>query len=447
MASDDDKQPLSDVPWSIPQNPSPFPVAGEGFYKDKSELVARIMSVFRAILPSNYVSSTNGPWYTLQFQAIAEELATLQIEVTEEYKDVVWDFTRPEFLWQILGTMVFPDTSPTGEGVPILDGDVAYRTFLTKMAAFLLQGATRSSMASGLEALDPGVTAHVLEKFLSSPPRDPTGAWTIENQFEVEIFIENNDAFPVDPFIFQENAKLVLEALKPAHVFYSFSYLFTDAFGVIATDEGGLSLDLESYYYDDMRKWCLGAKEVSGVGEVLENRFYFRDVSKSFASIQVGADFHISSGDNEGHYRVVSISGFLGGADSTARWYSTSPSGLTGKVTVLSDTDIFDAHQDWGACVDGEVLTINAGSNAGSYRLETVLGPEGGPVGELRPRWPGPDILPSGTVARISKSTLKVDRRIPVVSTTQAYTVTADRLGVRVPQPVSGEDASEQFYL
>lgn len=447
MASDDEKQPISEVPWSIPQNPSPFPVAGEGFYKDKSELTARIMAVFKTILPSNYVSSTNGPWYTLQFQAIAEELATLQIEVTEEYKDVVWDFTRPEFLWQILGAMVFPDISPTGEGIPVLDGDVAYRTFLTKMAALLLQGATKSSMASGLEALDPDVTAHVLEKFLSSPPRDPTGGWTIENQFEVEILLENSNGFPVDPFVFQENAKLVLEALKPAHVFYSFSYLFTDAFGVLATDEDGLSLDLETYYYDDMRKWCLGAKQVSGVGAVLENRFYFQDVSKSFASVQVGADFHISSGDNQGHYRVTSIVGFLSSDDSTPRWYSTSPSGLAGKVTVTTDTDIFDTHQDWGLCVDGEVLRIHSGPNSGVYRLETVLGPDGGPVGQLRPQWPGPDIPPHGTAARISKNILKVDRRIPVVSLTQAYTVTADRLGVRVPQPVSGEDASEQFYL
>lgn len=451
MASDDEKQPQSEVPWSLPQNPSPYPVEGQSFLIDRRTLVTHIMAVFRTILPSNYVASTNGPWYTLQFQAMAEQLATIQIEMTEEYKDVVWDFTRPEFLWQILGEMVFPETGATGEGVPDIDGDVAYRHFLTKMAAFLLQGATKSSMTGGLESLDDNITALVVEKYLSSPPRDPTGGWTIENQFEVEIFIENSNDFPEDPFRFQQNAKLVLEALKPAHVFYSFSYLFTDTFGVIATDDGGLSLDLETYYYDDMRKWCLGAKHIAGVGEVLPNRFYFRDTSVSFASVQVGADFRIADGDNKGHYRVVGVEG-IANPDPTPHWYSTTPTGLTGKLVAVTDVVVFDGSQDWGQCVDGEVLTINGGPNAGNYRLETVLGATGGPIGEPRIVYVAgvpTEIAPSGRHARISKSTLKVDRRFPTVSgeAGQAYTVLVDRLGVQVPRPITSEDASEQFYL
>jgi hypothetical protein len=52
----------------------------------------------------------------------------------------------------------------------------------------------------------------------------------------------------------------------------------------------------------------------------------------------------------------------------------------------------------------------------------------------------------SGTSVRVSPSTLKVDRRFVATGATP-YAVEVDRLGVRSPQTVTGEDASVQFYL
>jgi len=109
-----------------------------------------------------------------------------------------------------------------------------------------------------------------------------------------------------------------------------------------------------------------------------------------------------------------------------------------GTLTALDEETVEDATQDWGAFPVDTQITITEGPNAGTYRLDTVLGPTGGPIGTVGV---------SGTQVRVSRSTLVLARRMPSAATGQAYTVTVDRLGVQVPRPVSGEDVSLQFVL
>ena len=156
MAHDDDAPKTGDdqAPFALAQNPAPNPPSGQAYLTDKQALTQQIMATFRAVLPSNYVAQVNGPWYSLQFQAMAEQLAEIQISTTEIYKDSGFDFTRTDFLWQVLGSLVFPEASDQS-GIPQIDGDLAYREFLHKMVLLLLEGATKASMEGGLEALDP----------------------------------------------------------------------------------------------------------------------------------------------------------------------------------------------------------------------------------------------------------------------------------------------------
>ena len=437
MAYDDDPNKVSDVPFSLTQNPASVPASGQEFLSDRQDLVAAIMDAFRKVLPSNYVSTTTGPWYSIQFQTMAEQLADIQIEMAEVYKDTDWDFTRSDFLWQLLGTFVFPGATDQS-GIPQIDGDVVYRTFLKKMVLYLLDGATKSSMEGGLECLDSTVTATVLERYLESPPRDKNGAYTIIDQFLVDVFIEAAGSnFPTDPFILEKNSELVLGALKPAHVFYSYSNLFRDAFGVLATDTGGLSLDLSSYYYGDLRKWCLGAQRITGDGDTLSNRTLFSDPDVSFESIQAGAKLTITSGANKGVYVVESTQAFPSGADSTPRAYTTS-TGAAGTLTVLSSETVEDSSQDWGTFAMDTTLTLSSGPNAGTYRLDTVLGSSGGLVGAAGV---------SGSQVRVSKSTIKVKKFMVSSIIGQPYEVVVDRLGVQVPRTVLNEDVSLQFVL
>ena len=440
MAHDDDapKTGENQAPFALAQNPAPNPPSGQAYMSDQQALTQRIMATFRAVLPSNYVAQVNGPWYSLQFQAMAEQLAAIQISTTEIYKDSGFDFTRTDFLWQVLGSLVFPGATDRS-GVPQIDGDTAYREFLHKMVMLLLQGATKASMEGGLEALDPDVVATITERYLETPPRDPVGAWTIEDQFLVDIFIEGStgNTFPADPFVLQQNAALVLAALKPAHVFYGYSYLFRDAFDKVADDTGGMSLDLDSYYYADLRKWCMGAQRIAGTGDTLSTRTLFTDPKVSFQSIRAGAVLEIDGGTNAGQHRVVGTRALLYGADATVVAYTTS-TGLSGNLTAPTNDTVVDATQDWGAMPVDTTITLATGYNAGTYRLDTVLGGTGGPIGTVGI---------SGTEVRLSPSTLQLARRMDVVATGQAYTVGVDRLGVQTPRPVSGEDVTLQFLL
>jgi len=421
------------VPFTAGQNPAPSPVTGQAYQTNKQALVNLLMQSFRAVLPSNYVSQVNGPWYTLQFQAMLEQLVDAQLTANEVLKDSSWDFTRPEFLWQALGTLVFP----TGDA-PRLEGDLRYREFLRGMVRLLLQGATTKSMKEGVELLAPDLVVQVVENYLATPPRDPVGGKTLLDQFGVEVFVSTTGGgFPSDPFTLEQNARKVLAALKPAHVLYTYSYLFTDAFDPVADDEDGLSLAMESYYYDDARKYCEGAKEVTGTGTVLASRTLLTDPSLSFYSVRPGAVLRVPSGVSAGVYTVTALVALLGGADTTPRAYTTSPTGLTGTLTASGADTLTDPLQNWGLAVEGEQVTITGGANAGTYRLDTVLGSTGGPVGSSGV---------SGTSVRVSPSTVRVNRRFVAAGSTP-YEVDVDRLGARTPQTVTGEDASVQFYL
>jgi hypothetical protein len=420
------------IPYTLAQNPAPNPAnQGQEYQSDKSALVQRIMAAFRSVLPSNYVAATNGPWYSLQFQAMAEQLAEIQINASELSTDCDWDFTRSDFLWDLLGGLVFPNTS---NGIPNINGDVDYRTFLRKMVELLLQGATKSSIQGGIEALNPNVTAYVLERYLQTPPRDPNGAYTIADQFALDILIDAGNQFPDNPATLQANIDLVLRALKPAHVICSYSTLFRDDFPT--PEDSAFSWDIEPYYYDDDRKYCLGAKEISSDnGSFLARRDYFSDPSVSFSSIPSGAILMVGTSQ----YRVRHTRSLLTGADAIARAYTTSPSGLSGMVTALNATDLYDAAQDWGNAVEGETITILTGPNSGAvYRLETVLGSDGGPLGESGL---------SGNRVRLAPTILVLNQRAPAAASGLTYKVTVDRLGQQPVREVLAEDVTIQFWL
>lgn len=459
------------LPALLPQNPAPVGGEGQERINKKREQVDRVMEVFLQLLPSNYVSQVMGPFYTIQMQAAAEQIAEFQITAQEAFGDRMYDYTRGEFLFQLLGTLVFPD-APT-DGYPDLKGDITYRDFLREMVKLLLAGATKETQEGGLALLSDADFV-VIEKVIEARSAKkrvwneatstwdlvPGSAWGLDDQFEFEINVSYLDPetgtqrFPENPFVLSENVRIVLRALKPAHSLYEYRHLFTEAFGSLFSDAS--SWELSNYHYADFRRFCCGAKWVVGdEGETLTDRRLFSDVSREFDQISAGAELVILTGTNSihsggtegtsssmdrrqvGRYRVEEVRYFPVGDDATPREYTTTPSGLAGTATV-SGTDIEDASQDWSLAVEGEVLTFASGPNAGSYRLKTLLGNDGGPVGKAT----GP-----ATRVRVAPCLLRLDRRMRYVETGQSYTVAVDRLGVQVPREVEKEDATLFFLL
>lgn len=458
------------LPLSLAQNPSSTLEEGQEFQKAVRAEVENILSEFFQRVPDTYVSQVIGPYYTQQFEAAAEVLAQIQIVSQEVFEDSDYNFTRPEYLFQILGNYIFPDGDR--DGVPSIDGDKSYRSFLQALVLLILRGATPDVIKEGIELLtDAQVTVN--EKY-----KEDLGKQTAEaflKQFGFEIFVSKisteydtpgiADNFPENPFLTKANVDLVLKALKPAHTYYEYSHLFLDTFKVPVT--GGIPTSpeeeeisgvdeasvitirdlftdtalwvLKNYYYEDFRKFCTGVKEITGsFGETLTDRRLFRDVTRSFLSISEGSVLTVSSGSNSGAYRVDEIVYFPLGDDPIARSYVTTPTGLSGVATVSGNV-IEDPLQDFSVAVEGEILEFTEGPNQGLYRLWFLLGPGGGPLGS--------STLESFYKIRISPSILRLSQRMPQSISGQTYTVTVDRLGVLTPREVVGEDASVYFIL
>jgi hypothetical protein len=508
------------LPDGVRQNPAPSREDNKLFKESVRLQRESIMGFFMKVLPSNYVSAVKGPFYTIQFQAAAEELAKIQISAQEIFADSDFDFTRTEFLFQILGAMVFPDHYRTG--IPDIEGDVSYRLFLKRMVALLLKGATENSVQSGLDLIT-DASVQIIEKSLETKIT-PGAAYTLADQFEFEVNLSKIEStttdggeddrypshrhtirmdtkgngktvstvwvgdegyahthdivdyevqpayyedpeeighghtlvslFPDAPFTVLHNAKLVLDALKPAHSAYQYRHLFRDVFGALFDDT--MSFDYDIYHYEDFRNYCLGAKAVTGVGTTLNDRSLFRDISRDFSSIKPGAMLSITTGPNSfseksddsgryGKFRVVDVLTFPVGSSSPAA-FSTS-SGLSGYVSVSGDVltamkktgTVFveDLDQDFALAKEGEILSILEGPNIGEYRLVTVLGSNGGKVGFAT----GPSYR-----AKAAPSLLRTESRMKFVIGGQSYFVGVDRLGASVPQ-AREEDATSFFLM
>ena len=473
-------------PDSLQSNPSPLEEIGQDFYTVHRNQVEKIMDTFLQILPSNYVAKVRGPFYSLQFQSAAEELARIQIMAQETLSDTDYDFTRTEFLYQILGYLVNPDYLNRDFR---FDTDLEWRSFLKRMVILLLNGSRKSTIQQGIYLLTEGDLT-IIEKS-EEIKRVKNTAYTLADQFEFEVSLSviNNTSsnqnhshrisidkngngktveiigdhsahthevhkFEVLPaedgghthtlvsqfsesikYLF-DNLPLVLDILKPAHTIYQFRHLFREVFSNLFTDT--FNLDLNLSHYDDLRKFCEGAKNISGSGDTLSDRSLFTDPTKNFRNVSEGATLTIENGTNSNKYRVKEVLCLPIGKEDTPRSYTTS-NGLSGTLIVLSSDTIEDVNQDFSSCEEGTTITILDGSNKGTYRMEFLLGSNGGILGS--------NLVGSSTKVRLGYSTVRLTQRMKSTATNQNYHIEIDRLGVRKPIYRQSEDKSSLFYL
>lgn len=416
---------------NIEQNPSPLGERGQEWAKAHRSQTGKIMDVFFQLLPSNYISQTIGPHYTLRFQAAAEQIASIQLSAQEIFYDSGFDYTRPEFLYQILGSLVFPNRN---KPIPQIDGDLTYRDFLKTMVILLLRGSGKEEVLEGLELIVDNAI-EILEK--STLSRDTqNSAWGLKDQFTYEVNVEE---FPSDFTETQKNAALVIEALHPGHLLYQYRYLFQETFGGFTDSVQAFTITIRQY--EDLRKYFLGAKEITGTsGETLTDRSLFNDPHRNFGYVAPGAYLNILSGANEGRYEVDQVLSFPVGDDPTPRAYITQGTApgfvaLSGKATVV-DGWIVDTSQDFANVLPTDVFIFTEGPNKGSYKLVTLSGNNGGSVGEA---------LGPSTSAKPALCFLRIRERMPSALTSQSYTVDVDRMGFLSPHVVSHEDVSIYF--
>lgn len=391
----DPKFPPRDLAPGIPaQDNIPIEVSDEAYPIDLEQVSQQAIAALNHLLPSTYVSETDGPVYRALVGALAVLSASAHIEALEVQADAVGAWARPEILPGTLGTLLFPTWATTG--YPEVDGDNRARALLLRVAELLLAGATPEAMVEGVRALDDEAVFSIEERGRTLSLLGRRSGWNASQAFAVEISIEAKDgrglpSFPRDPIQLLRNAGIVLGALSPAHVARELRNLFRDA-GAQPAEVGAPAWDLDASYYDDTRVYHSGIRRIRGAGRSSADLMCWCDADRDFSIIPPGAELRILTGPGSvrespadrgarGRRRVAEVRTLPVPDDPVPRPYSTQPSNLSGDV-VASGGDLWDSEQDFSGAKPREVIQILGGPNAGKYRLRDALGGSaGGPIG------------------------------------------------------------------
>lgn len=247
-------------------------------------LVRRSQSVFTNLLnllPSNYISTIQGPNYTNEIKAVSVELARLELALEDVEYDSDFRNTRSDFLYSIIGYLVFLN----GKLPKTAFDDIGFKNFLLNVIQIYFQGSIPGSMRDGVKLfISEGVT--VTENFLLV--REGASGLDISDQFGFQIDIESlgGGGFPPDLFLVDSNIRLILDIIRPAHTLFRIRYIFKDDFNP-NPEQGGVILDasrwkLSNYYYEDFRHFTEGLKDRDRLGTKVNQAVTGEDHSADF---------------------------------------------------------------------------------------------------------------------------------------------------------------------
>lgn len=227
-------------------------------------LAQRAQGVFGqllSLLPSNYVSSVEGPNYTLELKAVAVELARLELALEDIYTDNGYATTRSDFLYSIVGYFVFLN----GKLPDMEFSDAEFRNVLLNLIRIYFQGSIPKSM-SDVVNLFTSSDLEVTENFLIV--RKGAGVLDISDQFgfTVDVVVPLDGSIP-DLFAADSTIRRILDIVRPAHTLYRIRYIFQDRYiptnGVIGD---AMRWALSNYYYDDFRSYWGGLRDKDRLG-------------------------------------------------------------------------------------------------------------------------------------------------------------------------------------
>lgn len=213
------------------------------------------------LLPSNYISTVQGPNYTNELKAVAVEIAKLELAIEDVDRDGGFANTRSDFLYSIIGYLVFLNGQ-----LPVTQfDDVEFKRFLLSVIKIYFQGSIPASIQEGV-ALFISEDITVYENFLLL--RSGVSGLDISDQFGFQIDIAGG--FPSNLFALDSNIRLILDIIRPAHTLFKVRYLFKDPY-VPNGDQTNEVLDsyrwrMSNYYYDDFRVYPDGVRNRDRLG-------------------------------------------------------------------------------------------------------------------------------------------------------------------------------------
>jgi hypothetical protein len=229
-------------------------------------VLQRAQTIFTSLLnllPSNYVSTIQGPNYSVELKAVSVELAKIELALEDVNLDTDFTRTRSEFLYSIIGYLVFVNGK-----IPPLDlDDEEFRLFLLNLIRIYFQGSVPDSMEDAADLFFSGAN-EVLENFLIT--RLGASGFDISDQFGFRVDITTGGVFPPNVFQLQRSLKTILDIVRPAHTLFRVRYIFEDNYN--PNDPQGEVLDayrwrMANYYYDDFRSYWCGLKDRDRLGK------------------------------------------------------------------------------------------------------------------------------------------------------------------------------------
>lgn len=214
------------------------------------------------LLPSNYISSVQGPAYTNELKAVAVEIAKIELALEDIDSDMGFNNTRSEFIYSIIGYLVFLN----GRLPSTTFDDEEFKRFLLSVIKIYFQGSIPTSIREGV-ALFTSKSVTVTENFLLV--RQGVSGLDISDQFGFQIDLDGSE-LPANVFGVDSNVRLILDIIRPAHTLFRIRYIFRDKYEP-NKDGAGRVLDayrwrMANYYYEDFRVYTGGIKNRDRLG-------------------------------------------------------------------------------------------------------------------------------------------------------------------------------------
>jgi hypothetical protein len=244
-------------------------------------LAQRSRSIFTTLLrllPSNYISTVEGPNYSNEIKAVAIELARIELALEDVSDDRSFPTTRSDFLYSIAGYLLLLN----GRLPPLAFDDVEFRNFLLNLVRIYFQGSVPQSMSDAVALFYKGDVS-VTENFLLV--REGASGLDISDQFGFQVDVMTGGSFPPDVFALDAGTRALLDIIRPAHTLFRIRYIFTDKY--LPNDTLGKIVDasrwhLATYFYEDFRSYWAGILNRDRLGAKTNQAIVDEDHSSDF---------------------------------------------------------------------------------------------------------------------------------------------------------------------
>jgi hypothetical protein len=246
-------------------------------------LLYRSQAIFSALLnllPSNYISTIEGPNYTVELKAVAVELAKLELALEDVDRDRDLRTTRSEFLYSMVGYMLLTN----GRLPPLEFSDEEFRNFLLALIAIYFQGSIPKSVRDVVTLFLKG-DVWVTENFLMVRARSLGLDISDQFGFGIDVIAPPGAGFPENAMAVDTTIRMLLDIVRPGHTLFRLRYIFQDKYlpnGVAGKVLDAMRWAMRTYHYDDFRSYWSGLRDLDRLGRKTNQVVMNEDHSDAF---------------------------------------------------------------------------------------------------------------------------------------------------------------------